>query len=56
MIYNNYEKKYTHLGPPGSHQPSGPRGGRRCGRWLVTPLVVCFKLKIIAKFVNTDIF
>ena len=31
---------YTPLGPPGSHQPPGPRGGRRCGRWLVTPLAI----------------
>ena len=29
---------YTPLGPPGSHQPPGPPGGRRCCRRVVTPL------------------
>ena len=49
MINNNYETKKYPLGPPGSHQPSGPPGGRRCGRWLVTPLSVAITGEIFRK-------
>ena len=45
---------HTPLGPPGSHQPPGPRGGRRCRRWLVTPLPLTTELWATGVRLNLD--